>query len=186
MRLRGFDYSSRGLYFVTICTHHREPFLGTIENAQSIPAEAGSAVLAAWFDLPRRFPSVELDAFVVMPNHVHGILVFVGTGMPVGGHFIRGAARGAASSAPTLGDVMRAFKSISGIAINRILKRSGVPAWQRNYYEHIIRDSRELDGAQRYITDNPLRWEFDPENPLAARGDYTMPWGNETETESAR
>lgn len=108
--------------------------------------------------------------------------MFVGTGMPVGGQFVRGAA----SSAPTLGDVMRAFKSISGIAINRILKRSGVPAWQRNYYEHIIRDSRELDGAQRYITDNPLRWEFDPENPLAARGDYTMPWGNEAETESAR
>ncbi|MGH9795755.1 MAG: transposase, partial [Candidatus Acidiferrales bacterium] len=173
IRLKGFDYSSRGLYFVTICTHRREQFLGRIENAQSIPAETGKAVLAAWFDLPRRFPSVELDAFVVMPNHVHGILVLVGTGMPVGGHFIRGAA----SSAPTLGDVMRAFKSISGIAINRILGRSGVPAWQRNYYEHIIRDSRELDGAQRYIADNPLRWQFDPENPLATHADGAMPWG---------
>jgi REP element-mobilizing transposase RayT len=172
IRWRGYDYSSRGLYFVTTCTQGREQFLGTIEKSKSRPSEAGKAVLHTWYALPERFPQVELNAFVVMPNHIHGIMAFVGTGLPAGGPFIRGAA----SSAPTLGKILRAFKSISAIEVNKILGRKGVSVWQRNYYERVIRNARELEATQRYILENPLRWEFDPENPKAKTPDSRMPW----------
>jgi REP element-mobilizing transposase RayT len=134
--------------------------------------ELGRMVQTVWDGLPERFPTVQLDAFVVMPNHVHGILVLVGAGpvlslveglaLPVGG---------AASSAPTrfasttLGNVLRAFKSISAISVNRLLSRSGQPLWQRTYYEHVIRDEESLNRLREYIATNPLRWELDRENP---------------------
>jgi REP element-mobilizing transposase RayT len=105
---------------------------------------------------------MELDAFVVMPNHVHGIAVFVGAGLALPEE------NGAASSAPTLGDVVRAFKSLSAIHVNRLLRRSG-PLWQRNYYEHVIRNERELDKIREYIATNPLRWALDRENPQLSR-----------------
>ncbi len=100
--------------------------------------------------MPLRFALIELDAFVVMPNHVHGIIVI---------------SQGAASSAPTLGLIMRAFKSISAVACNRELVRADVPFWQRNYYERIIRDADDLNRIRQYIADNPARWAEDPENP---------------------
>jgi REP element-mobilizing transposase RayT len=84
-----------------------------------------------------------------MPNHIHGIIIL----------------RGAASSAPTLGRIVRAFKSVSAVGANRIMSRSERPFWQRNYYEHIIRDEDELNIIRQYIRDNPLEWEQDPDNP---------------------
>ena len=102
-----------------------------------------------WHDLPARFPTVALDEFTVMPNHIHGIIFLMG----------------AASSAPTLGKVIRAFKSISAIEANKALNRSGQPFWQRSYYEHIIRDEDELHALRQYIRDNPLKWDEDPDNP---------------------
>lgn len=84
-----------------------------------------------------------------MPNHVHGIIIL----------------GGAVSSAPTLGTIIRAFKSISAIQSNKMLNRSGLPFWQRNYYEHVIRDEDELNTIRRYIRDNPSNWLDDPDNP---------------------
>ena len=141
IRLQGFDYSQAGAYFITICTHNRALFLQA-ERVQEV-------VRSAWHDLPLRFPSVVLDEFVIMPNHVHGII----------------SLRGAASSAPTLGRVVRAFKSVSAIAANKALGRSGQPFWQHNYYEHVIRDEEELNAVRRYIRENPLKWSDDPDNP---------------------
>ena len=146
IRLAGFDYSQAGAYFVTVCTHNRKPSL----EAESVR----EAVRSAWCGIGARFPGVALDEFVIMPNHVHGIIVVADA---TGG--------GAASSAPTLGGVVRAFKSISGIQANRVLGRSSRPFWQRNYYEHIIRDEEELSAVRQYIRDNPLSWPDDPENP---------------------
>jgi putative transposase len=154
IRLAGYDYSQAGAYFVTICTHNR---------ALSLQAEpVREVVRLAWCGLPERFPIVALDEFVIMPNHVHGIIILVDA-----------ASRGAASSAPTgmgggaptLGDVVRAFKSISAIEANKILGQSNRPFWQRNYYEHIIRDEEELSVLRRYIRDNPGNWPDDPDNP---------------------
>jgi len=116
-------------------------------------------VRSAWYGLPVRFPTVALDEFVVMPNHVHGIVVLEAA--PSGA----AASRGAASGVLTLGRVVRAFKSVSAIAGNKALGRSGQPFWQRNYYEHIIRDEDDLDAVRRYIRENPLKWSDDPDNP---------------------
>jgi len=158
IRLAGHDYSQVGAYFVTICTHNR---------ALSLQAEPVREVIRlAWCGLSARFPIVALDEFVIMPNHVHAIIILAdAAGAPLD--------RGAASSAPTgmgggaatLGHVVRAFKSISAIEANKILGQSNRPFWQRNYYEHIIRDEEELSVLRRYIRDNPGNWPDDPDNP---------------------
>jgi len=124
--------------------------------------DTGRAVQAEWVRLPERFQSVDLDDFVIMPNHLHCI-IHVGAGLAPPG---RGAEnKGAASSAPTLGDILRAFKSISAIAVNRLLGRSGRSLWQRNYYEHIVRNENELARIREYIVNNPTQWALDRENP---------------------
>jgi len=145
IRLAAYDYSQAGAYFITICTHNRELWL----QAESVR----DAIRSAWCGLPARFPSVTLDEFVAMPNHIHGIVV-----LAYGG--------GAASSAPTLGRVVRAFKSISAIEANRVLGLSNRPFWQRNYYEHVIRGEEELNATRQYIRDNPGKWLEDPEKPV--------------------
>ena len=124
--------------------------------------DAGQAAQAEWVQLPERFQFIELDEFVIMPNHLHGIIL-VGAGLapPDGG----APNRGAASSAPTLGNILRAFKSISAIAVNRLLGRSGRSLWQRNYYEHIVRNENELAHIREYIANNPAQWALDRENP---------------------
>ena len=177
LRLKGYDYAQDGAYYVTICAQHRLCLFGDIVDGKIRLNTAGSAVQAVWNELPRRFARLELDAFVVMPNHVHGIAAFVGAGLALPGD--EGVARkGAASSTPTrghaeygtaggapaLGDVVRAFKSLSAIRVNRLLTRSG-PLWQRNYYEHVIRDEDELKRIREYIANNPMQWELDRENP---------------------
>lgn len=141
IRLKNHDYSTPGAYFITVCTFNRELLL---EEAQ-----VRQVILNAWSDLPRRFPSVQLDEFIVMPNHVHGIIFLTG----------------AASSAPTLGKVVRAFKSLSAIEANEALKRRSRLFWQRGYYERVIRNEDELNAVRQYIRDNPLKWDEDPDNP---------------------
>ena len=171
-RWKGFDYSSRGLYFITACTSGRELLFGEVANGRCQLSPAGQAVRAAWYGLQERFAEVQFDAFVVMPNHMHAILVNVGTGLPAGGRFIQGAA----SSAPTVGRIMRAFKSVSAIEVNRLLGRNGQPVWQRNYYERVVRNHSEAEAIRRYIGENPARWELDPENPNAKSVETRMPW----------
>ncbi len=147
IRLPGYSYSSAAAYFVTVCTHAREL---TLQNP-----DTANAIREAWETLPRRFSDVSLDEFVIMPNHFHGIIVIQTPGV----------VQGAASSAPTLGRVMRAFKSVSAIEANRILYRSERPFWQRNYYERIVRNEDELNRMRQYIQDNPFRWAEDPDHP---------------------
>jgi REP element-mobilizing transposase RayT len=130
-----------GYYFVTICTHERETVLDHHDVA--------GVIVDAWAGLPGRFTGVELDEFVVMPNHVHGIII------------IRAAAKA------KLGKVIRAFKSISAIQANRLLDRSDRPFWQRDYFERVIRSETELLAVRQYIRNNPLAWDVDPENPDA-------------------
>ena len=108
LRLAEYDYSQAGAHFITICTHKRALLLQD--------QRLRDAVRSAWHDLSGRFPTIALDEFTVMPNHVHGIIILMG----------------AASSAPTLGKVIRAFKSISAIEANKALNRSGQPFWQRS------------------------------------------------------
>ena len=142
---------------MTICAYQRECLLEG--------ASVAALVKQVWQELPQRFPGVVLDEFVVMPNHVHFIVWITAANENVGAGLALPNKKGAASSAPTLGNVVRAFKSITAIAINRHLGRSGTPLWQRNYYEHIIRNEEELNRLREYIYNNPLRWHLDRENP---------------------
>ncbi|HWR20345.1 MAG TPA: transposase [Verrucomicrobiae bacterium] len=175
LRLQGYDYSQAGAYFVTICTQGRKCRFGDIVNGQMHLNEVGRAVHSVWERLSARFPTLETDTFVVMPNHIHGILVLVGAGLAL-------PVEGAASSAPTkttsitLSDVVRAFKSISAIDVNRLLSRLGQPLWQRGFYEHVIRNDESLNRVREYIATNSLRWGLDRENPQRTGRDDFDDW----------
>ncbi len=198
IRMDDYDYSKDGVYFVTICIHNRERLLCEICDGMTALSEIGRAVEDAWNAIAKRFPFVVLDDYVLMPNHLHGILVFVEADKPDKTDVASGemkevaanakvnlakAKEGAASSAPTgfvdltgeatpkvaLGGVLRAFKSLSAIAANRLLDRAEQPFWQRNYHERIVRDEQEMDQVRTYIYHNPLQWSTDTENPKANR-----------------
>jgi REP element-mobilizing transposase RayT len=171
-RWKGYDYSSRGIYFLTICTQNRIPFLSRIENRRTVLTGLGKIVHVAWSAIPDRFPEIEVGPFVVMPNHIHGILANVGH-IGVGTKLRK---EGAASSAPTLGTIIRAFKSVSAIGVKRQSGTLGGQVWQRNYYEHVIRDGKEYGIISRYIWENPARWEFDPDNLASKIPDRNLPW----------
>lgn len=158
IRLKYFDYSRAGSYFITICVHgHREIF-GSVFKYDVTLNSAGKIVRDAWLVVPKRFPAITQHDFVVMPNHFHGILQIVE--MPKGV-----ASNGAPLVRPALSQVVRAFKSTTGIEINRVCDTQGERVWQRNYYEHIIRDEKDFVAAQKYIHENPQRWEFDRSEP---------------------
>jgi putative transposase len=166
IRLQGYDYSSPGMYFITVCTEGKVCSFGEIRGGEMKLNDAGNAVVQAWMAIPERFPSVQLDSFVVMPNHIHGIIFILGKDGPRG----KGAASSArtailANARPTLGKIMRAFKSVSAIKINEIVGRIGRPVWHRNYYEHIVRRGKDLDEIRNYIAENPRQWASDAENP---------------------
>ncbi len=150
IRLKGYDYSQPGLYSITICVEKKECLFGHVVDGKMVLNEAGQFVRKIWEDLPTRFPSVDLDEYIVMPNHLHGILVL----LEVDG-----------IQNPVLGDVIRAFKSISAIGVNKIISRQGKRFWQRNYHERIIRNEKELETKREYIFNNPYRWAEDEENP---------------------
>lgn len=145
LRIPGYDYSQPGAYFVTIVTHGRECLLGQILDGRMALSDAGRIVERTWFDLPNRYPGIRLDAFVVMPNHVHGIITLL-------------------DSTWKGSEIVRGFKSVSARKINLIRDATGQPVWQRNYYEHIVRDEGELQRIADYIETNPSNWLQDGEN----------------------
>ncbi len=178
LRLKGYDYSMAGAYFVTICTQDRACLFGDVVDGAMRLNEAGQMAAALWDGLAARFSSVEIDQFVVMPNHLHGVLVLdagaggatkegattrvAPTDDPVGAPLVGAPVR--------LGDVVGAFKSLATTGYIGGVKDKGWPPfrsrlWQRNYYEHVIRDEGALSRIRRYIDDNPARWDFDDENP---------------------
>ena len=150
-RLIGYDYGQPSLYFVTVCTADRAPLLGQIIDGAPHLSPAGRATQHAWETLPLRFPSIVLDAFIVMPDHVHGILAI--------------GADPNHPATPTLAAVLRIFKSVSGIDGKRTLGRTGQPFWQRSYHDRILRHDRELTLARQYILDNPARWQANRPSP---------------------
>jgi putative transposase len=162
LRLNGYDYAQAGAYFVTICTQDRACLFGDIVDGEVRLNGYGSAVHEEWLRSAELRQNVELDAFTIMPNHMHGIVVITDG---------RGTARRApteqfgkpvANSLPT---IMRAFKSASTRRINQIQNAPGTHVWQRNYYEHVIRNDRELNRIREYIATNPLKWALDRDNP---------------------
>ena len=176
VRLRGYDYSAAGAYFVTICVHGRECLLGEIRNSEMVLNDAGNAVREWWQGVPDHFVNVHLDEFIIMPNHFHGIVVITNvwagsprpplnsTNMNQGGETPQNQG-GETPPLRTLGQIIGYFKYQSTKQINQMRKNPGCPVWQRNYYERVIRDERELDDARKYIVENPIKWDLDRENP---------------------
>src|SRR5690606_14708745 len=145
IRLPEWDYAHPGAYFVTICTHRRECTLADIVDGDVRLSTEGKIVRQCWNDLPARYPHVDLDAFVIMPNHVHGIIVLT-EGDDVVGAGLRPAPTGDSSPVRRHGlpEIVRALKSFSARRINEHRGTPGLPVWQRSYYERIIRNDREL------------------------------------------
>ena len=187
IRLRDYDYSQVGAYFVTVCTHGGVCSLGQIDDEVVKLSQAGQIILRCWRELPVRFPHVELDAFVIMPNHLHCVPVItdppVGAGSPRpdGSPPVDRAGEPCPyqeTSKRGLGQIIAYFKYQSAKQINRLRGTPGSRIWQRNYYEHIIRSQKSLDAVRRYIQANPAQWPFDSDNPaniLASKRGVTLP-----------
>lgn len=193
IRLRGYDYSQNGLYFITICTQNREHLFGRITNGQMALNPMGEIAHNEWFKTESMRPNIRLHEFIVMPNHIHGIIEII----PVGAHCMRpldtrphdappttdnhgqsepgdgqsGRVQRAPTNtattifvgqrAPTVGDIVRGYKSAVTKRINEIRNMSGVPVWQRNYHEHMIRNETAHLKIADYTQTNPQRWQED-------------------------
>jgi putative transposase len=184
IRLPGYDYSTPGAYFVTICTHHREYLFGEIVTSPSVGAgsepaptniiptdiapindtpvnhvpanidrteittmrlnDYGKIIQFTWDDLVNHIAGIELGPFVVMPNHVHGVIKIIGYTKLIG-----------------LPEIVRQFKTFSARRINEERQTPGVPVWQRNYYEHIIRSETTYNQIVAYVANNPAKWQLD-------------------------
>ncbi|MCL6613548.1 MAG: transposase [Firmicutes bacterium] len=174
IRLKGYDYSQPGVYFVTICTQNRECLFGEVVDGVMRLGVYGQIVAETWQWLAAQYSSyITLDEWVVMPNHLHGIIVIRDSYDGIGDSNITGlydgSRRGGSRTAPTgihkpLGRIIGAFKTVSTKRINELRGTPGMVIWQRNYYEHIIRDEESLKRIRQYILDNPLHWYFDKEN----------------------
>jgi REP element-mobilizing transposase RayT len=154
IRLTGYDYRQAGAYFVTICAHGGRCLFGDIVDRQMRLNPIGEIVADEWARSAQIRREVALDDFVVMPNHMHGIVFIIDVG-----------AGGARPRAASLGAFVRGFKAATTGRINAHRDRPNDPVWQRNYYDHIVRDDRDLDHIREYIANNPANWANDRENP---------------------
>lgn len=171
IRLKGYDYSRPGAYFLTMCTAERGCLFGVIaDDAMSLNA-CGDIAAEEWLRSGEIRREIGLDAFVVMPNHVHGV-VFINVGAIVDvGATGRSPVQHAGPPPRSLGAFVAGYKSAVTVRINRVRDTPGAPVWQRNYYEHIIRDEAALERIRRYIAENPARWPHDRDNPAATTPD---------------
>ncbi len=157
IRLKGYDYSQAGAYFVTICINGGLHTLGKIHDSQIYLSEPGLMVQNVWDELPLYYPGVEVDVFVSMPDHIHGIIFLTGNNIS-----------GDRPNKPmTLGDVVHRFKSLTTAKYRHgVAKLGWTPFpkkfWQRNYHEHIIRDEESWENIREYILNNPIAWEDEP------------------------
>ena len=173
IRLKGYDYSQAGAYFVTMVTYHRNCLFGKIENGEMVLNDLGKIADECWRAISEHFPFVELGAHIIMPNHAHGVIVINDMGDSTG--------RGAAMLRPyndntthkinvkpgSLGAIVRSYKSAVSYRINK--EHNATSIWQRNYHEHIISSEREMDNIWCYIESNPAQWDDDQENPSVAQ-----------------
>ena len=174
IRLKEYDYTQAGGYFITIVTFQREHLFGEIQNDEMQLSKFGLVAKQQWEKLPKRFSNIELGAFVIMPNHAHGVIQILDLG--------RGTAEGVTDivdesprRAPTeqfqqpvkgsIPTIIRSYKSAVAYRINLMRGINSVPVWQRNYYEHVIRNHEDWDRIHRYIKSNPSMWAEDKENP---------------------
>ncbi|MCZ6777003.1 MAG: transposase [Ignavibacteria bacterium] len=160
LRLQSWDYSWPWWYYVTICTKDRVCELGQVRQDRMVLSNVAEIAEETWRWLAIQYDYVELDDFVIMPNHLHGIII------------MNELRRGGSRTAPTenikrkpLGRLIGAFKTVSAKRINEIRKTPGAIFWQRSYHDHIIRNAADLHRIRSYMANNPLQWAIDQENP---------------------
>jgi len=171
MRLPDYDYSMPGAYFVTACTRNRDLLFDTPETKL--------AVESAWHSLPNIFANIELDEFIVMPNHVHCILCITREGsyrLHLGTWKNDDVRRVGQLPNPTnvknfetLSNIVGAFKTTAATRVNKLQGTMGLPVWQKSFYDRIVRNAREFEPIQKYILHNPIQRELDRDNPVGAR-----------------
>ena len=177
LRLKNYDYSQEGTYYVTVCTQNRECLFGVVCDGEMKLNEYGEIVKHEWGKTGEIRKNIELDEFIVMPNHIHGIINIVGAHCNVpdneyisGDGYDRGTCnvplrnriekfgRSISNSIPT---IIKLFKSTTTKQINQLRNTSGKSIWQRGFYEHIVRDEKDLNRIREYIMNNPAKWDED-------------------------
>jgi REP element-mobilizing transposase RayT len=196
IRLRSYDYTWPGAYFVTMCTSEQQHLLGSVEQDTVVLSDWGRVVAAQWQAVPAHCAHVRLDEWVIMPNHMHAVLWIMGTGeaFPTADLFepalshrqaIRPVNTSPGNASPlrpagavpgSVGAIIGNLKSVTARRINQLRNMPGEPVWQRNYYEHVIRTEEALSKIRQYIVDNPKRWHLDRYHPDPAGPD---PWAAE-------
>ena len=148
-RLKNYDYSQKGYYFINICTHNKEHLFGKIMDGQVVLNKYGSIAQQELANIPMRYANVELNKFVVMPNHIHIILIVNDFG----------SLTERSRPFPTVPKIIGLYKS----GVSRLIRelRAGVTVWQKSYYDHIIRTEEDYQDIWQYIDTNPLKWEND-------------------------
>jgi putative transposase len=187
IRLRDYDYTQGGAYFITICTRNRECLWGKVVNGMVQLNETGRLVESVWLQTAKVRPDIELDAYVVMPNHFHAIFcIHKSLGVPRATRRVAPTKNPAAAAGKTrrptgpkpgsVGAVIAQFRSLVTKRIKDTRQYHGGLVWQRNYYEHVIRDEESLNRIREYITTNAQRWDLDRENLRAAGQDAFDDW----------
>ncbi|MFA5363364.1 MAG: transposase [Candidatus Omnitrophota bacterium] len=165
-RLKNYDYSQGGAYFITICSHNRDYLFGEIADGKMRLNEYGGIVENEWIKSPEIRAEIKLDEYIVMPNHIHGIILIENP--DVGGNgrspLPQNPIRRTSMGSKTLSSFVAGYKSAVTKQINGFRHLLGVPVWQRSYYDHIIRDELSLERVREYIVNNPKQWDMDEEN----------------------
>lgn len=167
IRLKGYDYSQSGFYFITICVRNRECIFGEIKDGIMLLNEYGNVTQRFWNQIGDRFHNVHQDAFVVMPNHVHAIIEIKSVRTSVGAihelplRIVNHEQSKKQRRKMLIPKIVGWYKMNTAKRINTKLDKTGTPFWQRNYYEHIIRNEESLHRIRQYIDENPERWDED-------------------------
>lgn len=163
MRLQGYDYRQSGAYFVTVCIYQRHNTFGTVIDGNMVLSQWGEIVDEEWRRTETVRANVELDAYVIMPNHLHGVVLIVEDATANGSANQYQNAK-LQNTAGSLGQIVGHFKSIATKRIRSVVAPCDAPVWQRGYYEHIIRNEESLNEIRAYIVSNPRRWSEDSLN----------------------
>lgn len=184
IRYKGYDYSQAGAYFLTICTKDHACLCGDIIDGQLLLSDSGRMITTWWAEIENKFTNVKIDEFVVMPNHFHGIIIIVGADLcvcPENDDIEKGEHAGS-----PLPRIVQWFKTMTTNEYIRNVKQNNWPPfngklWQRNYYDHVMRNEDELNRIREYIINNPLKWTEDENNPAnikmnsSCRGEVSLP-----------
>ncbi len=160
-RLPHFNYARSGYYFVTVCSYHRKELFSSIQNGKVVLSDIGGLIERSWRYIPTSSPFASLDEYVIMPNHLHGIILFDNPDEPDTAE-IKFEMR-----EKTLSVVMRTFKAAATANVRKIYP--AIELWQPKFFDRIVRNDQELQRIRKYILDNPLRWEQDKNKALQER-----------------